>query len=181
MVPCDTGWKGTSTLNALPGRAVSNTAAVRSDAQGYICIYTAVTTHVRWDQVAETATLPAANPVRSFASSTSAVTGRGPVPAWTKVQVVTSTANRTLVGNVTAHASKAGSLVVWPCAATRPGLTTLEFPANLPASTFVAVNTGSDGRVCVYSTANASVVFDTISTTSRYQVGDPERLLNTKA
>lgn len=180
VVPCGAPWPGTSTLNFSPGVAVSNTAAVKADANGFICVYTSSAAHVRWDQVAETITIPTASPKRVFDTRSPSFFGGVPFPAYASGPMLTVEPNRTVYGNITVvGAETAGYITIWPCASPQPTIASIAFGPGERVANFVATASDANGKVCMHSTAKTHVLWDSIGTTNWYLAQAPIRILNT--
>lgn len=66
VYPCDVARPNASSVNFMAGQTVSTFAAVRADAGGDVCIFASSTTHILWDQVANTGSYVAEVPVRKL-------------------------------------------------------------------------------------------------------------------
>jgi cell wall-associated NlpC family hydrolase len=180
VVPCGAPWPGTSTLNFSPGQAVSNTAVAKADGQGFVCVYTSSPVHVRWDQVAETITIPMASPKRDFDTRARSFFGGVQFPAFASGPFLTVEPNRSVFGNLTVvGADTAGYITIYPCASPRPTIGSIAFAPGERVANFVATASDANGKVCVHSTARTHIVWDTIGTTHWYQVQPPVRTYNT--
>jgi hypothetical protein len=181
IVPCTGPWPGTSTLNYNPGQVISNTAAAKADARGDICLYSSSPVRYQWDQVSETITIPKASPTRVFDTRAASFFGGVPFPAGGQGSFMKVEPNRTVLGNVTViGADKPGAITFYPCTgAPRPPLASISFAAGERIANFVATTSDAQGAVCIHSTARTHVVWDTIDTTTWYQVQAPVRILNT--
>jgi hypothetical protein len=178
VVPCASGWRDTNTVSYDPGEVVSNTAVVQADAQGDICVFTSTSVHLRWDQVAETITIPNAAPKRVFDTRSPSFFGGVPFPAWQAGSFLKVEPNRSVFGNVTVLQPEAdGFLTVFPCTgAPQPTNATIAFKKGQRMAAFVATTADANGNVCVFSTARTHVLWDTAATSTWYQVGAPVRI-----
>lgn len=70
VYPCDVNRPWASSMNYHAGQIVSNTVAVRADANGEVCIFTSATSHVLWDQVSASAHYQAQTPARKLDTRT---------------------------------------------------------------------------------------------------------------
>lgn len=180
VIPCGAPWPGISSLYFLPGQTVSNTAAVKADALGYICVYTSAAVHLQWDQVAETITIPNAAPKRAFDTRLPSFFGGIPLPAYSPATFLQVEANRSVFGNLTVVGADApGFITIWPCASPRPAIGNVAFAAGERVSAFIATSSDASGKVCMFTTARTHVVWDTSATTNWYLMKPPVRVFST--
>ncbi len=178
---CDTPRPLTSALNYSKTRgALSAGAAVRADAQGMICVYSSNWTHVLWDQVSETITLPGAAARRLADTRTPA---GGMMPVWaghTKV-IDTGALNKTVLANLTVAApATAGFMTAYPCDVHKPHASVINFAPGQTVSTMVPVKSDPHGNVCIYSSATTHVIWDQVVATDWYIAGTPVRMMDTR-
>ncbi|MFM2438899.1 MAG: hypothetical protein RLZ55_1724 [Actinomycetota bacterium] len=178
---CDQPVPNATSLSFQGGRSRAGTVAIQSDAQGNICVFSTATTHLVWDQVSETKTVPSATPTRLFDSRFAWLGGTGPVSATTTARVQTHGANRTAFGTLTVTGSwLGGNATVFSCADGKPLATSISFQPGETISNFVAAKTGADGNICVSSSTPVHVIWDQVSTSTWYRADNPVRTLDTR-
>jgi hypothetical protein len=77
----------------------------------------------------------------------------------------------------------AGYATVWPCGATRPNASNINFARNQTTSNLVVAKLGAAGKVCVFSSASTHLFADLQGyhpDTATYTASNPERLLDTR-
>ena len=181
---CDQPMPPVSSLNYQTGRTTPNTVAVRTDANGEFCVYTTATTHVLFDLVAETAQVDTSAPVRvrDTALDTIATEGReGLVPAYGTIEVDTGKPNSLVVGNLTvADPQSRGFTTAWPCSEPRPETSINNFVAGRTIANFAVVRTDAQGKLCVYTTGAARLIWDQSADTTEIAGHTAQRLGDTR-
>ncbi len=82
--------------------------------------------------------------------------------------------------NVTVTApAGAGHAIAYACDGARPPISTVNFAAGATASNFAFVRTNRDGDVCIYTTAAAHILADSVGTTDAIS-SVPARILDTR-
>ena len=167
IYPCGTDRPLASNLNFAPGQTISNEVMVEPGAGGEVCIYSSATAHVVVDL---NATYHSGNGHRFTALvpgrlgdtrlSTKAIGDQA--MQWTIVGASGAPAGTTAVSlNVAVTEPDAdGFLTVYPCGVSRPLASNVNFVAGQTVSNHVTVTVGSNGKVCVYSSATTHVVID---------------------
>lgn len=166
-----------SHLTFAAGTPTANTAAVKADANGDVCLYTSAPTHLVVDQVGATRLLTA------FPGRALDTRATGALPAGGVATIPTGNPGAVLLGNVTALAPAGpGWLAAYPCAEGRAGTSTVNFAAGATTSNFAAVKTDAAGNVCIYTTAPTHVLFD-LEAVSQTTItsASPVRSLDTRA
>jgi hypothetical protein len=104
-----------------------------------------------------------------------AVTGRGGIAAGARAVAL----NVTVTG-----ATGPGYLTVYPCGQTRPLASNVNFVAGATVANAVVVKIGTNGEVCLFSSARTDVVVDAngwFGTTTNFAATVPTRVLDTRA
>lgn len=176
--PCDAPPPATSVNAFTAGETTGNFAAIRTDAGGEFCVYTAATARLVWDQVAATPATLAGAPVRLLDTRT----GGGPVTAGEVRRVSTGALGSTVFGRLTVVApSAAGHTTVWACDQPMPATSTSNFAADgRTVGNFAAVRTDAAGEFCFLSSASAHLVWDQLGRTEGFVATQPERRLDTR-
>jgi len=192
--PCDAeeGRPGSSSVTYRAGTTVPNTIAVRTDAAGEFCVYTSETTHILFDQVAESTQVDVAEPVRVrdtrddrlvTPASESGVAGReGFVPTLGTVQINTGQPDALVMGNMTVSSPQgAGYTTAWPCGEERSSESSVNnYTAGRDTSNFAAIRTNDAGEFCVQTTAPAHIIWDQSVSTTAIAGYPPIRLGDTR-
>jgi SpoIID/LytB domain protein len=191
--PCGVSRPTTSVVQSRPGRVVSGAAIVPLGADGSLCVFSNVGTHVvvdlfgsfapgsgnrfepisaqrRFDSRPSGAVLPAGSVVRV------ASRGAGAAPA-------DSTA-----ASFTVHALDAaagGYVTVWPCGTTMPVVSSVNVAAGTSVTNAVDVAVGSGGDVCFFVSAPMHLAVDLAgwygpSATTEFHALTPFRLADTR-
>jgi hypothetical protein len=165
---CDEPSTGTSNINFVPGQTVANLAAVRVSAdEGRLCAFSNVPTHLVIDLLGMTGAGsshlgPRAERVLDTRDGTGVAAGRlaagqvlhlsGPaVPAGAYARFVNVTVT---------EPEAAGFVTVWPCSASVPGTSTVNFRAGDTRANSTIVNLAADGSMCVYTSVSTHLVID---------------------
>lgn len=179
LYPCDQGVPPTSVLNYTSGASTAAGAAVRTDAGGFICLYSSATAHLLWDQASENS-LPSHQATRIL-DTRRASDGARRIPAGTTIGIDTGLAAGTVLGTLTAvGASGPGHLRVFPCGQPMPNSSALSIQAGQNRATGVASRTSADGRICVYAAATTYIVWDQVAESAQLPSHSPTRLLDTR-
>lgn len=182
---CDQPRPTLSSLNYQYARTTPNTVAVHTDANGEFCVFTSATTHVIFDEVADTNEVDAVSPVRvrDTALDTIATEGRqGMVPAKGTIEVQTGKPNSLVMGNLTVSSPQSnGFTTAWPCSETRPADTSVNnYIAGRDNANFAVVRTDPQGKICVYTEASARLIWDQSADTTKFLGHAPLRLGDTR-
>ncbi|MCB0916132.1 MAG: C40 family peptidase [Actinobacteria bacterium] len=172
------------------GRTTATLAAVQLDGDGNVCVYLTSYAHLIWDQVwSESNVFPpppesftAHEPVRKLDT-------RGPtfVPAGGIVEVDTGFADHTVMATLTVLDPQApGHTRVFPCDV--DGTPGTDQPPNASTSNytdsrvanFATVRSDSTGKVCVYTSAAAHLLWDQVLETADIVSEPPERLYDSR-
>jgi hypothetical protein len=104
------------------------------------------------------------------------VTGRGGVPV---------TANGVLINVTVAGATGGGYVSVYPCSATLPVVSNLNFVSGDTVPNLVATPLNAAGQMCLFTSAATNLIADVAgyydSTGSNYNTLAPSRILNTRS
>lgn len=177
VYPCAEGRPEASTSNYPAGGRIANFVTVKADANGYVCFFSAASTHLLWDQAVETTALAAHQPVRLL----NTVAEPAAMKANSTRRVKVAAPNQTVVGNLTVvRAAGSGTVLVYPCA---------EGPLTGPATPFTVgstiasglmVKADAKGEVCFFTTASTHLLWDQSAETSVLTAKQPQRLLDTR-
>ncbi len=163
-----------SVNNFTAGQTTSNFTAVRSDANGNVCLYTTATAHLLWDQQRGTPALdlPAPQVVVDTRSG-------DPLASGGTLRIPTGHPGTTVLGNLTAIGPGAdGYLTVWNCSDTRPTASALNYVAGEVVPSFVAARADANGDICVYSTAATHLLLTSLGTSAALVAETPQRLFD---
>jgi hypothetical protein len=184
---CGSEPTNTSNVNFGAFLPSPNLVIAASDADGRVCFTTSQNAHVLVDVLAtfgEDTTLAAATPHRLL--DTRSAVGRVadevveieiPAPAdGSGVEAGGVVGNLTIVG-----ASSNGFATVYPCANGRPDTSNINYRGGQTIANAVLVEPDVDGKVCVYSSGEAHIVFDLLATTGTgFASRPPARLTDTR-
>ncbi len=162
---CASGPGDTSNVNFDRGATTPNLVVTRTDSDGKVCMTSTAITHVLVDVLAvfgPTSAATATPPerlvdTRLWDSQSTSETVMFEVP---------STGDGGVIGNLTiAGARSPGFATAYPCAAGRPETSNINFDASGPIANVVAVAPDREGRICVFTSSPAHVIFDLMATT----------------
>jgi len=199
--PCGATRPIASNLNFTAGTTVPNAVVAKIGADGKVCIFTSNPTHLVVDvngyfpvgadyaslvpaRVLDTRADPAATIDGEYegigqsgvgVTTELTVVGRGGVRADAAAVVL----NVTSVGAVSA-----GFVTVWPCGATRPIASNLNFTAGTTVPNAVVAKIGADGKVCIFTSNSTHLVVDVngyFPVGADYASLVPARVLDTRA
>lgn len=190
---CGTTRPQASAVQAVAGRVVGGASIIRLAANGTFCVYSASTTDVIVDLTGTFAAGSGAKyqpvvPTRLYDSrsrSTPLPAGtvlRVKVGATTKVPAGASAAALTVMG---LSAAGDGYLTVYPCTASRPGVTSLNTTKGIAVTNHVEVGLAATGEVCVFLGAAMHVTLDVsgwygAAATTQYYASTPTRVMDTR-
>ena len=158
--PCTSPMPLASNLNYAAGQTIATGTAVRTDANGDICVYSNAATHVIWDQVSEN-TLPSHLAVRLADTRASAALSAGQT-----LRVHAGVPAATILGTVTAVDPLAnGYLTVYPCSQPRPDASNLNYATGQTIATGTSVPADGNGDLCIYTNATTHVIWDQMAET----------------
>ncbi len=191
VYPCSDRVPNTSTLNYVGGQTVANTTISALSPAGQLCAWTSAETDIliditgwlgprgasRLTPIGPTRavdTRSGVGGVRLAAGQTLAVDLNGKIPAGSDAVAV----------NVTAvNAATPGFLTVFPCSASPPNTSTVNYVANEARANNTIVGL-SRGRICVFSDAATDVLVDLVGSFASnglaYQPTPPVRVLDTR-
>lgn len=182
-----------SAVQAVAGRVVAGTAIVPLGADGTFCVYTANATELLVDLFGSYAPTNGVKfqPVAAarLYDSRNRTT---PLPAGTTLRVKVAGTAAVPVGAtaaaLTVHATGAladGHLTVYPCTATRPGVSSLNATKGIGITNHVEVGLSAAGEVCVYLATGMHVTVDVsgwygAAATTQYFAVQPVRVVDTR-
>lgn len=179
---CGTSRPAVSSMTYATGRNTAVTVAVRSDSQGYVCIYSSAYTHVVVDFVGRDPANPTPAQARLLDTRESTAPTRGQVLRGGQyVEINTGAANATVFGTLTTVSSQTtGYLILYTCGTSIPGISSTLFAPGETRATLAVGRTDSRGRLCLYSSGPTHVVYDRIASTSSAAVDVPVRRMDTR-
>ncbi len=190
--PCATERPGTVSVQAMAGRSVSATSPVTLGVDGTFCIYTTVTAHVSVNLYGYYApgtgdlfqTMAAG---RLYDSRAGAVLAAGSI---VHVQVTGKFATPVdaTAAAMTVHAfttGTAGTVTVWPCAASAPTVGSLVATDSVGVTNHVVSRLSATGDICVQVSAPMHIVVDLSGwygpqATAAYTALAPTRVVDSK-
>jgi len=188
-----------SNLNFNTGEVIANSVSARTGVDGKICIYSSAVADVLVDVTGFFRSLvPLVSPGRIFDTRAPggetidglhqqvgrlAAGATYELPVAGRVGVSPSAA--TAVLNVAAVLpSDAGFLTVFPCGQPRPNASNLNYVVGDQIANSVLARIGTDGKVCIYSSADTDVLVDVSgffsNLVSLVQLTVPTRMLDTR-
>ena len=183
--PCAAGRPWTSNLNFATGQTLPNLVSVKADSNGNICLYTTTSTHLIWDQSAETAALDSHTPVRKL-DTREPSGGTAKVPGNTVRRIRVGTAGVQVFGNLTVVAPESGGYTtVYRCGDPRPTASNSNYLPGATVANFATARADSNGDICVYTTATTHMIWDQSGTEPEASsdvnlYGSPQRLLDSR-
>ena len=192
VFPCGSPRPLASNLNFTAGQTVPNSVISGVGTGGSICVYTTATVNVVVDLngwLPRAAGFTPVAPVR--VADTRPPSQQPTIPAGGTLRVPVAGAfgvpanASALALNVTAvGADGPGFMTVYPCGATRPNASNLNYIAGQSVPNAVVSRVGDSGAVCVYSSQRANVLVDLdgwFAPTPGFTGLDPLRVADTRA
>jgi hypothetical protein len=175
--PCGTARPNASTLNYVAGQTVANSATVKINETGKVCIYTYAAAHLVVDvngfyssgaafaSVGPGRVLESRSGVTPTVDGQSSGIGLRAAGSVTELQIagrdaVPSDASSAVLNVTVTDSRSSGYVTVWPCGTTRPNASTLNYVAGQTVANSATVKIGDDGKVCIYAYAATHVVVD---------------------
>lgn len=179
--PCASERPETSVLNVTAGTVVPNSLIAPLDANGEVCIYSSVATHVLVDLAGGFGTQvePLAAPQRLVDTRV----GIGaPVGEATRARLrVPRTAQAAALTVTVVNPRQAGFVTLWPCDQTRPETSVLNYVKGQTVANSIVVPVDAERRVCVYTSSPTHVLVDLEGLVrSGYEAVGPVRLVDTR-
>jgi hypothetical protein len=161
VYPCGTTPPLASTVNVAAGGTAASAAAVGLAGDGSVCIYASTRTDVvvdvdGWFGSGATGRLTPITPQRR--SDTRTTNSR--LAAGGEVEVLVGTGGPVALNVTVTDPALPGFLSVYPCGKARPVASNVNYGAGQTIANAALVAPGSDGGVCVFSSAAAHVVVD---------------------
>ena len=175
VYPCGTTQPDASNLNYASGATIAAFGIAKLGADGTICVFTSAATQLIVDAsgyVPVSTTYRPRDPARLLDTRPGGRTidGQGanaglrPAGSITEVQVngrIGLGAPKTAVVTVTATNQQAGGyLTMWPCGQTQPNASNLNFQAGVDIANTAIVPVGTNGKVCIYTSAPTNILTD---------------------
>ena len=202
VYPCDVPRPNASNVNFVAGQVIANGVIASASASGEVCVYSSTDADVVVDLAGwfPGTAFTGATPVRlvdtreglgaTLAKLTPAAELSVPVRGIGLTingasQSVPATATAVALNVTTVNPEQAGFVTVWPCSATRPNASNLNFVAGQVVANNVIASIGDAGDVCVYTNVPSDIIVDVAG----YFSGDaanafvgttPKRLVDTR-
>ena len=186
-----------SNVNFVAQQNVPNLVTVRLNPSRKVCIYAHEPTHVLVDVAGSfgasgSSRFVALDPVRAV--DTRLAIGRpdkSKVAAGTAIEIplagrlgVPSDATAVVLNVTAAEEDDVGFLTVYPCSATPPVVSNVNYIANRAVPNLVTVRLSSSGSVCIYSERNAHVLVDVFGayapSGAQFVPLSPSRIIDTR-
>lgn len=182
---CADGPGETSNVNFAESETTPNLVVARPDVDGEICVTATQRTHLLVDVLAvagSESTIATTTPTRLMDTRASDAARADGAVVIDIPPADDSAVAGGIVGNLTiTGASAAGYATVYPCADERPDTSNINFAERQAVANAVVVEPDSDGRICVYTSTHAEVVFDLMATTGpAFEGGSPARVADSR-
>ena len=165
---CGSAVPATSNVNFVAGATAANAVTTAIDSAGKVCFYSSAAidlvvdvsdafspTGTAWlvplAPVRLLDTRSSANPVAAGSVQEVQVAGLGGVPVGSVASVLNVTATGT---------AGVGYLTIFPCGSARPEASNLNFVIGQTVANAVTATLGTDGKVCIYTSADTHLVVD---------------------
>ncbi|HAP76793.1 MAG TPA: hypothetical protein DCR14_12005, partial [Acidimicrobiaceae bacterium] len=174
--PCAAAQPNASSLNYAAGVNTANTVITGID--GGVCIYTSQATQLIADVVGYTprsSTLTSLTPARYVDTRPTGSTfddqfeagGQRPAASTLNVDIADRGAvpagTRTVILNVAAvQPTTNGFLTIWPCDATQPNASNLNYVSGTNTANLVIARAATDGTVCIYTSQATQLIVDVV-------------------
>jgi hypothetical protein len=159
------------------GQTIPNFAVVRSDQSGDICVFTLASSHLIWDQVAETTAFAASNATRVLDTRNT-----GKVAAGGTVRIhVSDTPGATVLGNLTVTQPDGnGFTTAYPCADGRPLASNNNYGVGQTIPNFAVVRSDQSGDICVFTLASSHLIWDQVAQTTAFTGTNANRIFDSR-
>lgn len=186
--PCGRPLGSTSNVNVGAGATAPNLVITQTDAAGRVCVVSNVATHLlvdlfgSFDAAADIGVVAADRVLDTRDAGGSRVAAGAVVRVPVSGRSGVPTAATGVVLNLTAvNPGSAGFLTAYPCDAPLPTASNLNVTPGANRANLVIVAPGSDGAVCVFSSAATDLVVDVLGWVGASFVGlTPSRLFDTR-
>ena len=179
---CGTPRPETSALNYTPQANAVVGVAVRTDASGFMCIYSSAAAHVIVDFIGLDPASPTPATARLLdtrqrtAPTAGQLIGGGQI-----VEINAGTPNMSVFGTLTSTGSAStGFLVLFTCGTPVPSVASALFAPGETRATLAVGRTDARGRLCLYSSAPTHAVYDRVTATTSATTTPPQRLMDTR-
>jgi hypothetical protein len=173
VYPCGTDRPWASNLNFVTGQTISNEVMVQPGSDGAVCVYTTAATHLIVDldatyEASGNQHFSALVPGRFADTRVAAKVLAGETVEWTVTGAGGAPIGTTALSlNVAVSEPEgAGFLTVYPCGASMPLASNLNFALGQTVSNHVTATLGSTGKICVFASRTTNVVIDVEGTYS---------------
>lgn len=168
-----------SIANFNSGATVANHLIAHTNSAGELCFYTSSKTHLIFDQSGEASSVATHDPRRALDTRL----GNGTkIAAGSSVEIDTGAPGATVVGNLTvAEPAGAGHFRVYPCGKSVPDASHLNFVPDTTVANGLVARANDAGKLCIYTSADAHIVFDQSGQTTALSTEIPRRVLDTRA
>jgi hypothetical protein len=185
--PCGATRPTASNVNFDAGENTPNLVISKLDPAGRMCVYTSAAVDLLIDvsgYFPASSSYVGITPDRKLDTRP---TGKVKANGETFVKVTGGTVPdgaAAVVLNLTATGTDGGGFVTsWPCGTERPNTSSLNFDAGLDRANLVVAKVGTDGKVCLFSSAQANLIGDVAGyfpTLTDFNPITPDRLLDTR-
>jgi alpha-tubulin suppressor-like RCC1 family protein len=189
VYPCGTDVPTVSNLNFTAGQTVPNSVTTPLGTDGRLCVFTSADTDILVDLngvYPSGSGFTGVDPVRIVDSRSTRriaagtvlevpIAGVGPVPSDADAVVVNVTAVRP---------ATAGFATVYPCGTDVPTVSNLNFTAGQTVPNSVTTPLGTDGRLCVFTSADTDILVDlngVYPSGSGFTGVDPVRIVDSRS
>lgn len=179
---CGASPDDTSNVNFGAFLPSPNLVVAATDADGRVCLTATQDAHVLVDVLAtfgEGTTIEAGAATRLLDTRT---TSNRVVDDVVEIDIADTEAADGVVGNLTIVGPRSGGFATaYPCADGRPDTSNINYRSAQTIANAVLVAPDADGKVCVFNSGDAHIVFDLLGTTgSGFDPTTPERLIDTR-
>ena len=165
--PCDGAVPNASVVNFRQGETRANQTFVGLSATGSLCVISNTSIHLvvdvfGWFGGSGGQSLEAMVGARVVDSRTGLGGWSGPIPAGTSrpIAPVLGAPPAVLFNITVTNATAPGYLVAYPCSSSVPPTSSVNYAPSVTSMNLVAVPTGGDGTVCIWSSATTDVLVD---------------------
>jgi hypothetical protein len=167
VYPCGTDRPWASNLNFVTGQTISNEVMVQPGTDGMVCVYTTAATHLIVDldatyEATGNQHFSALVPGRFADTRVAAKVLAGQTIEWAVTGDGGASIDTTALSlNVAVSEPEGpGFLTVYPCGASMPLASNLNFARGQTVSNHVTATLGSTGKICVFASRTTNVVID---------------------
>ena len=158
---CSAPRAGTSNLNVAAGGTASNAVIAAVDSDGQVCLSANTTTHlvidvVGWFGPNSGASFDPIAPRRIVDTRTS----HGAIPTGGILELAFLAQSAVALNVTVPDPQTAGFLTIWPCDATRPTTSSVNYRPGAVIANAVQSAVATNGKLCIYASQSTQVVVD---------------------